>query len=163
MMKHLLLIHLFQNFNLFTKKWSSSAATRTHSMRSSGAATMISSTKSNKKLFAGTWASDTVAHSIIRNKRSELAIVINVSVWSLASVSYCSHWRRIWFWIRLTTWRVTSINARSLFNTFLKNEISFFEAFGRLALWISGANVLFMVGLKEFWTTFSCKITISWC
>jgi hypothetical protein len=27
-----------------------------------------------------------------------------------------------------------------LFNTFLKKEISFFEAFGRLALWISGAN-----------------------
>ena len=34
----------------------------------------------NKKLLAGTWASDTVAHSIIRNKRSELAIIINVSV-----------------------------------------------------------------------------------
>jgi hypothetical protein len=27
-----------------------------------------------------------------------------------------------------------------LFNTFLKKEISFSEAFGRLALWISGAN-----------------------
>jgi hypothetical protein len=27
-----------------------------------------------------------------------------------------------------------------LFNTFLKKEISFFEAFGHLALWISGAN-----------------------
>jgi hypothetical protein len=27
-----------------------------------------------------------------------------------------------------------------LFNTFLKNEISFFEAFGHLALWINGAN-----------------------
>jgi hypothetical protein len=64
-------------FNLFTKRGDPDSL---NAVKWRGDHDFFDDTKSNKKLLAGTWASDTVAHSIIRNKRSELAIVINISV-----------------------------------------------------------------------------------